>query len=156
MLNACGTKEASAPALEILSSRQNSLVMDISDTFIPVTTTPGATDAGVNTFIDLVLRDVMTEEESRTFLSGLEAFDQTCLESMGKTFHDCTPEEREQVLKASSDTPLYKSIRELTYRAYYTSEQGIKQNFNYVPIPGKYEACADMAGQEKRMKGNHL
>src|ERR1700752_3600032 len=59
-------------ALRALSIAQNEIVVAMSDVMIPATDTPGAKAAKVNEFIDLILTEWMTGEETKVFLEGLE------------------------------------------------------------------------------------
>jgi len=156
-LSGCSSgSDKTPPPLSVLSGKQNRLIMDITDTLVPKTDTPGATDVGVNLFIDLVLQDVMSEEDANKFLKGLDDFEAKVVSETGKSFSEHSPDEREKLLRASSDTSFYKSVRDLTRTGYNTSEQGIKTNYNYTPIPGKYEGCAEMISDERRARGNHI
>ena len=56
--------------LRTLSPEQNAIVVAMSDIIIPATATPGAKEAKVNEFIDLILTEWATDDEKKVFLAG--------------------------------------------------------------------------------------
>jgi hypothetical protein len=40
-------------------------------------------------------------------------------------------------------------MKELTLFGYFTSEVGCTQALNYLPIPGRYDACVDIDKNQK-------
>lgn len=149
----------------VLSQQEDELVKEICNLIIPATETPGASDVGVNRFIDLLLQDVLPEEDKVEFLKGLETFDQACRVVKGDSFLECSPEQRKAFLEkldseawdADDQRPAFiRTIKRLSLTAYFSSEEGVKQNFNYVPIPGKYESCRSLGSDEKMTMGDHI
>src|SRR5262249_10575008 len=59
----------------LLTQSQADIVSAVAEIMIPRTDTPGAIDAGVPGFIDLMLEKAYTEEDRRRYLTGLDAFD---------------------------------------------------------------------------------
>ncbi|MEZ4905382.1 MAG: gluconate 2-dehydrogenase subunit 3 family protein, partial [Spirosomataceae bacterium] len=48
-------------------------------------------------------------------------------------------DDKELMKKQAKGLPFWRLIKELTLLGYFTSEQGTKASFEYVPIPGKLE-----------------
>ncbi|MGI9284244.1 MAG: gluconate 2-dehydrogenase subunit 3 family protein [Pseudomonadales bacterium] len=149
----------------LLNAGQRSAVAAIAELIIPQTDTPGAIEAGVPHFIELMVSDWYTPTERKIFLSGLKALGQFCLASDKKDFVACSTEQQiaalqhaEQESKSyngeqaqfmsnavDENTPFFTKIKELTVLGYYTSEVGAKQELNYNPMPMKYDGDFDFA-----------
>ena len=126
-----------------LTDTQRKIVAEVAELILPKTNTPGAKDAGVPAFIEMMLKDCYHAPEQTNFVTGLKDLEQSKFLSLNAT-------ERTEALKilevntkkmkdASKGTPFWKLMKELTLLGYYTSEVGIKASFDYQPIPGKLE-----------------
>lgn len=149
----------------LLNASQRSAVAAIADLIIPQTDTPGANEAGVPHFIELMVSDWYTATEKNIFFSGLKALDQFCLENDKKDFVSCSAEQQTAALQQAEqdsssykgeqarlmsnavdeNTPFFTKIKELTVLGYYTSEVGAKQELSYNPMPMKYDGDFDFA-----------
>ncbi len=165
-LQACQQEASSTRNLLVLTDQQDDLVRAISDTIIPKTQSPGASEVQVNQFIDLLLKDVFEEEVKQNFLDGLAQFDQDCQSATGKTFTKLSETERfrylEKVDRAvmgkeyGKSVPFYYTFKQLTVSVYLSTEAGVKQNLNYVPIPGPFQANVEFKKGDKIMVGNQM
>lgn len=161
ILNGCTEKKPPAWGPLDLTERERSVLRAVSDGIIPPTDTPGAVDAGVPDFIETLLKDVFPVKEGRALLSGLEAFNRDCKGLTGNEYIVCSPSAQAQWLKEVSD-PAHKhydffgKMHELVVGAYFTSEKGMKQSLNYVPIPEKFEGCLPSEKDARLMVGNRL
>lgn len=128
------------------------LVTAIADTILPTTDTPGALDVHVPEFIDLMLRDNISDEEKMAFREGLEAFTKIIDQEYSDSFEDCSTEQKMSILKAVDDNSenqfsrtiknsFYRKVKQLTILGYYSSEYVMNNMLNYQPIPGRYEGC---------------
>ena len=78
LLSGCRTPDAGALAdyeYRTLSAPQQDLMAALVDQIIPATDTPGAAQAGVPQFADLMLTDWYAPDERAEFLAGLDAVD---------------------------------------------------------------------------------
>lgn len=141
-----------------LSREQYDLVTLLTEHIIPETDTPGATDAGVNAFIDVMLTEWYPEPDRRRFLEGLDAVAARAVEVYGKRLSACTTDEQVDVLRmldreafpdpetepdavaalqqrlAAGDPPFFRTLKELTISGYYTSEVGATQELQVNPM----------------------
>jgi hypothetical protein len=151
-----------------LSSLEQTLLAELSEMIIPRTDTPGAKDAGVPAFIEMMLKDCYYPREQEVFTQGLQN-----LTKQG--FLQKTAEQKKEILlqlqqdnkplmKAYSEEmasrgnpifvpdrpvlPFWRLLKELTLLGYFTSEQGIKASFEYHPTPGKFQATKLKPGQK--------
>lgn len=69
-----------------LNDAQRALVAEIAEHIIPKTTTPGAKEAGVGPFIELMLKDCYKAQEQQNFLEGLADVDVKATKAHGKNF----------------------------------------------------------------------
>lgn len=148
--------------LRALGAHAQRTVVAAAERIIPATDTPGATDAGVVTFIDKMLADWYTPEERARFLAGLEELDTRCRSLRGKPFVDCTEVDQVAVLTTLDDevtamrrTPgsanpndhWFAMLKYLTAFGYCTSEPAMRRTLNAWPRPTRYDGCAPVAIQ---------
>ncbi|ODS79192.1 MAG: twin-arginine translocation pathway signal protein [Cytophagaceae bacterium SCN 52-12] len=151
------------------SADQLNLVSEIAETILPATDTPGAKDAKVGGFVELMLKDCYYPKDQNSFLKGLE-------ELSKKEFLKASPEEREKLLSEAEDyayrfreetaqkrsqakesqqsfeepgVPFFALMKELTLLGYFTSEVGATLALDYLPVPGRYEGCIDLKEEQK-------
>jgi hypothetical protein len=100
---------------------------------------PGAKDAGVPAFIDLMVSGSAVETKS-LWRNGLAAIDQLCNKEFGHPFGTLKSEQQVAVLKLISrneyrprkiEERFFVAIKGLTVDGYYTSELGIHQELRY-------------------------
>jgi gluconate 2-dehydrogenase gamma chain len=142
-----------------LSEDQAGIVGQIAEIIIPKTDTPGAKEAGVPSFIDLMLKDVYSKEDQDFFLNGLKAFDEEASKTQGDSFTDLEPEQQQafvkqkhdEAIKAERETkpapkrPFILMMKELTMLGFFTSEPGATQVLQYDPVPGAYKGCIPLS-----------
>lgn len=151
--------------VDVFTPTQRSLVAAITDTIIPATDLPGALDAGVPKFIELMAAHWMTEAERAELLRGMTEIEQLSKQLHQQPLADCLPEQRMAVLEqlearychhpwyqqgcaAPDDTvevdpdklPFIAQIKEFTVFGFFISEVGCKQVLRYNPMPGRFDA----------------
>ncbi|TDB67481.1 gluconate 2-dehydrogenase subunit 3 family protein [Arundinibacter roseus] len=146
-----------------LNEMQRKIVAEVAEMIIPKTDTPGALEAGVPDFIELMLKDCYRQPEHISFNEGIQQ-----LKTAGfltKSLAEKTDflrrleEDTKEMMKAyqvqqskmgdnedqelikvqAKGLPFWRLMKELTLLGYFTSEVGIRSSFDYVPIPGKLE-----------------
>ncbi len=158
---------ASGYALRTLDPHQNDTVIAVIDQIIPATETPGAKEARVNEFIDVILTEWANDEERRNFLSGLADVDKQSNTLFGKDFAAASQEQQVALLRAldesaaitrsdrktrppvwepqGRDTQLqddfFTVFKKMTLHGYYTSEIGFSQELKLQIIPGAQHGC---------------
>lgn len=83
-----------------LSAEQSELVATIAEHIIPATDTPGAREAGVHRFVDVILSDYYKEDERKRFLDGLAALESRAQRELGAPFLKATPKQQLDLLTA--------------------------------------------------------
>ena len=161
--------ETSAGLTFPFSAEQKNLVSEIAEIIIPKTDTPGAKDAKVGEFIEMMLKDCYAGKDQDSFGAGLKELED-------KNFLKATPAEqtailtemektsKEQMTKAGEEkkkyteagkeytdasVPFFRLMKELTLLGYFTSEEGATKALEYVPVPGRYDGCIDLKPGQK-------
>ena len=147
-------KKVRAGTLRALTPQQNETVATIAELIIPKTDTPGARDAGVPAFIDVMLADWADDEQRQMFTTGLANVDERSRTAFSKTFVACAPEQQAEILedldyelarlrdaKADTSKNFFSAMKWLTLTGYYTSEVGSTAELHYRVVPGRYEPC---------------
>lgn len=162
---------ATMPAFS-LSSVQRQIVAEVAEHIIPKTNTAGAKEAGVPAFIELMLNDCYKAPEHESFLEGVSELEQAGFLKQSAQQQVATLKALEiktkELMKAynvqsvkvgdnvdattmnkkAKGVPFWRLMKELTLLGYFTSKEGIEQNFEYRPIPGKFEATKIKPGQK--------
>jgi hypothetical protein len=136
-------------------------VGEIAEIILPKTDTPGAKEAGVPAFIDLMLKNVYPQEDKDRFLKGLLEFEQQATKMYGDAFidlgavkqlewvknvHDAAVEAFKKADdKTRKEKPFILMTRELTMLGFFTSEPGATKVLQYNPVPGAYHGCLPLA-----------
>lgn len=163
ILQGCSAKDTPPSAdvkLEFLSAAQFALVAELAEIIIPKTATSGARDAGVPAFIDRVLAAVYPQDAQERFAAGCAEFAAAAKAAGGKAFGQQQPAQRVAFVKQSLETahagertpkPFILVARELTLLGFFTSQVGITENMEYVPVPTAYHGCVPLAQLEKHV-----
>src|SRR6266542_1824879 len=88
-----------AGTLRALDPHQNETVATIAELIIPKTDTPGARDAGVPAFIDVMLADWGDDDQRQMFTAGLANVDERSRAAFGKHFIGGTPQKQTEILQ---------------------------------------------------------
>lgn len=149
-----------------LDEHQNETLIILSDLMIPATDTPGAKDALVNRYIDLVLA-AETPDERRAFLNSLSYLDGESMRRYKAAFRYLAREDQDDLLHSlaykrlgsnwtGDNAPVsdpghehFEALKERIATAYYSSQTGSKElgwdgNFTH----GVYKGC-------EHPEGNH-
>lgn len=155
VLNGCSTTPEDGSKSGFLNADQAALVAALAEIIIPKTDTPGAAEAGVPGFIDLMLKDCYAKADQDRILTEMAAFDKAAKDAFGNSFVSCTPEQQKEhtgkvhaealvAVKSENppkDRPFILVMKELTLLGYFTSEAGATKVLNYVAVPGAYQGC---------------
>ena len=143
-----------AGTLRVLTPHQNEIVATIAELIIPKTDTPGAREAGVPAFIDVMLADWGDDDQRKMFSGGLANVDERSRATFGKDFIGCTAAQQGEILqdldyelarlrdaKADTSKSFFGAMKWLTLTGYYTSEVGATSELHYRVVPGRFEPC---------------
>lgn len=163
------SKDLSAPAWKplFLDEHQNETLIILSDLIIPTTDTPGAKEALVNRYIDLVLA-AETPDTQRAFLNSLGYLDGESMKRFKAAFRYLSAEEQDLLLHAlayprtgsgwAGDTEAphdpghahFEALKDRIMTAYYSSQIGEKElGWDGAFAHGPYQGCEHPEGDHK-------
>jgi len=136
------------------------MIERLTDIIIPTDSTPGAREAGVSEFIDLMVsRDPNLQQDFRTGLSWLNSHSQN---NSGKAFLSLNPDQQVTLLESLAYKKKFRPgeergrkffglIREYTVMGFYTSEIGLKElDFPGLKFYAESPACPHKDDPEHR------
>jgi hypothetical protein len=158
---------AAGAAGTALDAHQLETVAAIAEHILPRTDTPGARDAGVPEFVDLLLSEWYDETERGNFLAGLAAIDASSRVAGGGSFVGLGTVEQLALLEgldaattrppapdpASPEAPkpappapgsaeaTYANLKRLTLYGYFTSKPVMTTVLRTNIWPGRYDGC---------------
>ena len=94
-LSGCKSKAADGA---IFSVSNIALLDEVGETIIPTTTTPGAKATKIGEFMKTMVTDCYTEDQQKVFGDGLAGLNAACEKANGKSFMDCTADQRKTFL----------------------------------------------------------
>jgi hypothetical protein len=163
------SKALAAPGWKplFLDEHQNETLIVLSDLMIPATDTPGAKEALVNRFIDLVLA-AETPETQRAFLNSLGSLDGESMRRFKAAFRYLSREEQDDLLHGlayprtgsgwAGDTNAvpdpghahFEVLKQRIMMAYYSSQIGERElGWDGAFAHGSYEGCDHPEGKHK-------
>lgn len=135
-----------------LDQHQAALATQVAELIIPATDTPGAREAGVGQFIDVIVGEWYTPAERESFLLGLADLDARSRAVFGRPFLESDERQQTAVLTGmeaearamppGSPPHFFSRIKGLTISGYYTSELAFNRELGGQLIPGTYDGCA--------------
>lgn len=134
------------PKPKLFDEHELATVAALADVIIPATDTPGAREAHVAEYLDLILSD--SPESVRTsFCEGLWWTDGHCQRTAGAPFKDLSSAEQLRVASALHDSPdesdrtgrlFVHSMKIWTARIYYSTEVGARELNKGGRVPPTY------------------
>ncbi len=132
-----------------INKKEENLIAEIGETIIPKTNTPGAKDVSAHLFALMMIDDCYDPDEQKQFTKGLKEFDTFSKKKFNKTFPECAPPERLELLKSIENKNgipenvsfFYKTIKSLTLQAYTSSQYYLTKVHEYKLVPGKFYGC---------------
>lgn len=145
-----------------VDDHQDATLLALCDFVIPATDTPGAKEAHVNRFLDLLMR-VESAETQRAFISALAYLDGACMERYGCAFVYVPREQQIEFLNLIAyshshstwgeaaepfpGTEHFQKLKTWIVGAYYSSPTGLKELGWDGSFPhGEYRGCTHASG----------
>lgn len=131
---------------------QEKLLGEIAEAILPATETVGAKDISAHWFALKMIDDCYKKEDQQKFMQGLEQFEQSAKTKFGKSFSNCSPGQKESMLHefesrkkpADESSFFYITMKNLTIRAYTTSQFYLTKIQVYKLVPGKFKGCVSV------------
>lgn len=135
------------PSTPVFTASQRALMTALSERILPTTDTPGAIAAEVPAFIEKLLADWAMPEDRVPILAGLDAIEARSMQDYKVPATRATAVQHDALLTLAMNDQLpsggvfFIAFRQLVITGYYTSEIGITQEREYLPVPGKYDGA---------------
>ena len=159
-----------------LNESQRAIIAAMAEVVIPRTDTPGAIDAGVPRFIELMAADWFNDEERAIFEAGLADMEERIPAEYGASFDKLGPDQQLEVMEAleeaAGDSPWYEfanvmrqfitdapficQLKELTIWGFFTSELGATLVLRHDPMPMKFDGDIPLSPDESSWSGGIL
>lgn len=147
------TRTATPEVAALFDEKYIDFLGDVADTILPPTDSPGAKEAGVGSFIPVMIRDCYTKEDQDIFLNGLSEIEKRADKEFGRRFSELSPEDRTKLLtdidkerqayekqkKGDDPTHYFSMLRQLSLLGFFSSELGATKALRYVAVPGRYD-----------------
>jgi Gluconate 2-dehydrogenase subunit 3 len=153
--------------VKLFNKKQRKIVIALAEAIIPRTTSPGATDAKVGPFIELMLADCYENKHQIAFIEGLAAVELRSMtdhklsflklsgtqmtDILTKTEAEAKMEKQKRTIAKTKDAPeiFWFLLKSLTLTGFFTSEPGGTQAANYMMNPGRYNGAEKMTAQTR-------
>jgi hypothetical protein len=131
-----------------LSARQEKLLVEVCETLIPRTNTPGAKDLSLHLYVLKMLDDCTPPKDQQTFVAGLGQLDAAATKQLGQSFEVSTAAQRTALLQRIDQQPtqfadelvsFYRAARQLTIDGYTGSKYFMTKQVVYELVPGRYD-----------------
>ena len=155
-------------SVDYFTPAQRKIVAAMAEVIIPRTDTPGAMDAGVPRYIELMVANWLNDDERAIFNPGLQDIETRIPTEYGKAFDQLDASQQLQIMQeledAAADSPWYEfgnvlrefisdapficQFKELTVWGFFTSQEGGSQVLRYDPMPMFFDGNIPLAQDE--------
>ncbi len=137
------------------SEEDITLLDEVAETILPRTSSPGAKDAAVGSFMTVMVNDCYDKKDQQIFHEGIKKLEEASNKANNASFMKSTPEQRTSLLTAldkeakehqsgkKKDDPshYFTMMKQLTLFGFFTSKPGATQALRHIPVPGKYDGA---------------
>lgn len=154
--------EGAPPKRRFFNGTEKRIVAGFAECVVPRTDTPGAADAGVPGWVEILVEDCYDYDDQQDFREGLMEIDQAARDRFKKGFSSLTYDQQVQLLteiersdialaKAERHAPpsFVRSFKDLVKFVYVSTERGANEAFSYIAIPGRYDGAAPVLAGTK-------
>ena len=135
------------PSVAVFTPAQRTLMTALSERVLPTTDTPGAIAAGVPAYIEKLLADWAKPGDRVPILAGLDAIEARSMQDYRVSAAQATAAQQDALLTLAMNDQLpsgevfFQAFRQLVITGYFTSEIGMTQEREYLPVPGEYNGA---------------
>jgi hypothetical protein len=165
ILSGCEARHELSYKPVFFNEEQAMVIGDLVDIILPRTTTPGAKDVGVPSFIDSFVKEVYSKEEQEKFIKELDGFNNDIVAEHFRKFSQANPSIQKRYASevhsnaisqagtisegwwnnSKMERPFILKVKELAIIGFFSSEAGATQVLQYNPAPGPYQGCVPLA-----------
>jgi hypothetical protein len=155
--------------VDAFSPEKRALVTAMCETLLPAGETPGAKEAGVPKFLELLYDQWMAEPERALFDEGVADADERAQAGHGAPFAKCDAGAQRAVLEAieeeqgdhpwfafggqsvadeRTNVPFMALFKEIAVTGFFMSEVGAQQVLRYAPMTGGFDGDTSLTSDE--------
>jgi hypothetical protein len=157
----------SAPIARTFTPEERLTVGALAESILPRTDSPGALDAGVDSYIEEIVGRYFPVDDRIAYLEGLRRLQNRALAHFGSALPDCSPDQRNNLIEALDrlafgpsdegttnpalseiDLRFFRSHKELTVAGFYTSEVGRTLELRPL-VYGDYRSDIELTADQK-------
>ncbi|PWT74537.1 MAG: hypothetical protein C5B59_10990 [Bacteroidetes bacterium] len=132
-----------------LSSDDEELMAELTETIIPKTDMPGAKDLSSHLFVLMMVDDCLSTNDQTKFMKGMEQFQSYSAKRLGKSFVESGPSERKtwvSEVEAKKNLPeellsFYSHTKRLTIQSFLSSKYYLTNVQVYELVPSRFHGC---------------
>jgi len=141
--------------LDFFSAAQRAECAALAEAILPRTDTPGAIDAGVPAWIEVIARDCLPEDEQAELRDGLDAIAAACREARDKPLAELDPEAQVAFLTAEhqrqreAGSSFLADFKDLATFCFVHSEVGASEVFDWTLVPAAWDPARPVTPETK-------
>lgn len=143
LLSGCKPNEMAETARETVSffsSDELNLIKKLTDTIIPKTDSPSASDVGIPDMINHMVGNVYNEADQKEYRTRFNLMSKY-VEGKSDLLAGLKSLESSSSSEMQETKDAYLKMKQQTVAYYLSSEEIGTKYLNYLPVPGAYEAC---------------
>jgi len=162
--------------VDYFTDDQRHLVAAVAEAIIPRTDTPGAIDAKVPRYIEIMVAQWLNDDERSLFKRGLLLLEEQAVQNSGHSFTQLDMQEQTAILEALeaaasdsswydignvrrdfiSDAPFICQIKELTVWGFFTSEVGGTEVLRSNIMPMRFDGNIPLGPNDSSWSGRGI
>lgn len=155
LLPSCLQKDTTAISLTniVVDGEQQKMLAALVETIIPTTKFIGAAEVKAHEFTLMMVDDCYSPEKQKLFTTGLQQFDKLVNTKYGKSFADCSSQQKNEWLTSVENktaipdevVQFYQTTKQHTLQAFTSSKQYMVDVRKYNMVPGpNFKGCVPL------------
>ncbi|CAN5394166.1 hypothetical protein BH20BAC1_BH20BAC1_16650 [soil metagenome] len=142
-MQACGVSDTDTHDSSFSKSEQE-LFASLTDTIIPAGNSIGALSVGVDKYLQKLFDDCYGKQDLDSIRNRLTAMNASAKKTYGKSFTQCTPAQREELLikwsasDVKEEREFFDLVKKETISGFNTSQKVMEEYLDYQIAPGHY------------------
>lgn len=157
LLQSCLDQNRAIYEPTFLSIDEYQTIKSMAEAILPQTELPGANEAAVAPYVDLLFGEYFEDKVIIKIKSQLNNLMTRCQQTFGSSFNNLNEDNKSEFLNELDleEDSFFRYMKNIMLWAFFTSEQGMK-SMNYNPVPGKYNGCYTLLENPTNLAGNSV
>lgn len=147
ILSGCNVEEtanATDYQPQFFQNEDFSRLTELVDLILPKTESPSASEVGVHHLIDRFVAEIYLPENQKAYQEGFSAL-KAHLTGVANPLATLKQLESPETRADAETVAAYRELKQQTLAFYLSTETIAKTYLSYLPVPGAYQACIDLA-----------